>query len=481
VNAERSLATRAVRGVFWTGSASVIQLVTTMVLYSYLPIGEMGRFEWALILVMFLALSGDLGLSAALVQLRQVGDDHFDAAFWANLVWGVGITVLVLATASLVAPYLGGSDPAAFTRVLRILSLLLPFASVSGVFRARLQRELDFQANALAEIVSTVAYGIFALVLLPWLGILSPIVGSVFREFALLVCLWWSARWRPRCRCPVAPLRQLLPFALNFTGSRAVAYLNTNIASLFIFPLLGEEAQGYYRFAERLTLMPLTRIATTINRVSFPTFASIQDDDALLQRGYLRSVQSLVMLMAPLMMGIFAMAPELLQFLDNTPALVALRFLVVATLLKVMGTMVGSMFMAKGKADWSLYWSLFSLAVLVPSMYFSVPYGVDGITAATAATSLLFLVVSQHLTNRLLGMRAAAYLAALVRPALVTLATYAALAAVRPFLPGSPLAVLVQGSVLGLLVCTLALRLLAWDLCQGYWRSLRGRRAAETA
>ena len=34
--------------------------------------------------------------------------------------------------------------------------------------------------------------------------------------------------------------------------------------------------------------------------------------------------------------------------------------------LKVVGTMVGSIFMAKGKAGWSFYWSLFSMAVLIP-------------------------------------------------------------------------------------------------------------------
>jgi len=473
--ANLSLATRAVRGFIWTGSASLIQVFVILIVYKRLPIEVLGTFEWALTLVMLLALIGDLGLSSALVQLRDAGEDHFHTAFWTNLGWGLLIAGLVFATVPLTTSVLGGEQPAEFARIFAVLCLLIPFASISGVFRARLQRVLDFSAVALAEIVSVLAYGIFTLSLLTRYGIMAVAVGSVVREFALLASLCRSTRWRPRFRFRLNALREIFSFALHFTGSRAVAYLNTYIAGFVIFPLLGSTAMGYYRLAARLTLQPLTRLASTIFRVSFPTFSTIQDDDDLLRCGYLSSVQSLILGMGPLLAGLFVFAPELLQLLDNTPALTVLRLLAAATLLKVVGTMVGSVFLAKGKANWSFYWSLFSLAVLIPSMYFAVPYGIKGIAAVIAATSLLFLLLSQGLANRLIGLTFAAYLAALVRPGLVVLIVFATLAAAGPRLPGPALVVLLQGTVLGLLVYVLALRFFAWDLCGAFWRSFRGR------
>lgn len=475
----QALATRAVRGFLWTVSASLLQLVTITVLYKLLPIADMGRFEYALILVMFLALLGDLGLSSALVQERYVDDDHFDAAFWINLFWGIALTALILVGAPLVATVLRIDNAPDFIRALRILGLLIPFASVSGIFRARLQRDLDFSAVALSEVVSVVAFGIIVVplvLLLPELGVLVPLVGSVVREAGLLLSLCWSARWHPRCRFAWPALRRILPFSLHMTGSRAVAYLNTYIAGLFILPSLGDTAMGYYRLSERLTLTPLTRLATTIFRVSLPTFSTIQDDDGLLRQGYLGSVQNLILGMGPLLVGLYVFAPELLEVLENTPALTVLRLLAVATLLKVIGTMVGSIFMAKGKASWSLYWSLFSLAVLIPAVYLAVPHGVEGIAVVIAGSSLLFLVLSQQLTNRLIGMSARQFAAALARPCLVLLVLFIVLAAARLLLPGSPTAVLIQGTVLGALVLGLALRLLAWELCAASWHSLRGRR-----
>ncbi len=473
-----SLATRVIRGFLWNGSASLVQLGTILALYALLPIAQMGRFEWVLFLVMLLAIVGDLGLGAALVQLRHTGEEHFSTAFWTNAVWGVALTVGAYAATPLLALALGGADPEAFARVLRTLCLLVPFASVSAVFRARLQRDLNFSAVALSEVVSSLSFAFVVVALLfakPDLNEFIPAIGSVCRELGLLASLWRSARWRPRLYWGAGHLGDLLRFALPFTGSRTVAYFNTKIANIFVFPLLGEVAQGYYSFAERLTLMPLTRLGTTINRVSFPAFSTIQDDDALLCKGYLQSVQSLLLGMGPLLAGVFVFAPEILALLSREPALVALRLLALATLFKVIGTMVGSIFMAKGRTDWSLYWSLFSLVVLIPSMYFvGVPHGLAGVTGVIAASSLLFLALSQQLANRLIGLAFLTYLRHLLRPALVVLVVFVVLFLVHPLLPFSPLAVLAQGVLLGLVTTLLCLRLLVWDLCTNSWHRLRG-------
>jgi O-antigen/teichoic acid export membrane protein len=473
-----TLATRALRGFLWNGSASLMQLVTFAVIYSLIDRSQLGRFEWALTLMMLLAIIGDLGLGSALVQLREAGEEHFDTAFWTNAVWGTALALGVFFLAPLVASFLGGEEPQAFVKVLRTLCLLLPFASVSAVFRARLQRDLNFSAVAVSEVVSSLSFAFVVGALLwlrPELGVLVPVSASVCRELGLLASLGYSARWLPRWRWRGSALHVLLRFALNFTGSRAVAYCNSKIAHAFVFLPLGPAAMAYYSIAERLTLMPLTRLATTINRVSFPAFSTIQDDDALLRKGYLQSVQSLMLSMGPVLAGVFVFAPEILSLVKMEPAATALRLLALATLFKVVGTMVGAMFMAKGRTDWSFYWSLFSLAVLIPSMYFvGVPRGIEGVTGVIAATSLLFLALSQQLANRLIGLAFIDYLRHLLRPAVVVLSAFMALFLARPFLLGPAWMVLLQGVVLGVLVTLFSLRLLAWDLCVNHWRRLRG-------
>ena len=467
----------------------------------------MGRFEAALLLVMFLALLSDLGLWSALVQRRQVTDRHFSTAFWTCLVSGTIVAALTthfgpqaiesvtLAIGRLLAwigmpgtaAPAGPVTPDEYAPILSILSLLLPCAAVSGLFRARLQRDLRFRQIAFAEVGSVVVYAAFVLATLESLGIMSAVIGAVIREAALLVGLIIAARWLPRASFGFAELRQISSFGLHFTGSRAVNYVASSLPAIVVLSALGEEAMGYYSFALHLTLLPLMRISTILTRIFFPAFSAVQEDDGVLRRGYLKTSQSIALFYWPAMAVVFVFAIDGIGLMrelrgqDLSQALLPLRLLVVATMLKAVGTGVGSMFLAKGKANWTLYWSVFSLIVLLPLLLWNVSHGVAGVSAVMAATALLFLVLSQWLTNRLIALRFADYLGALARPAMVTGCLLLALTFLRPQLLGGPLAVCLQAAVASALLGGLTLRLFAWDLCMNLWRNLRGRAAPASA
>ena len=103
-----------------------------------------------------------------------------------------------------------------------------------------------------------------------------------------------------------------------------------------------------------------------------------------------------------------------------------------------------------------------------------------GVAAVIAASSLLFLILSQALTNRLIGLDFSAYLRSLARPALVTVVLYAILATVRPELADDGLVRCLQAAALTLIATGLCLRLFAWGPCLAGWRSLRGQGEGNT-
>jgi len=472
------LATRAIRGFLWNGSASLIQLVTFTVIYAVSDLNTLGSFEWALSLVLLLTIVGELGLGAALVQLRSTEDLHFATAFWTNCIWGTCLSLVAYLSSSQLALWLGGEDSKVFENILKSMCLIIPFASVSSVIRARLQRNLDFAKVALSEVVSSACFaGIVAVMFwqAPKFGVMIPVIASVFREVGLLLCLWCSSRWFPILSWRWQCLRELLCFALNFTGSRTIAYCNSKIAHAFVFLPLGSSAMAIYSFSERLTLIPLTRLATTLNRVSFPAFSQIQDDDALLRGGYIQAVQSLIITMGSLLSVIFVFAHDILSLVQMSQAHTVLQILAVATFLKVVGTMVGSMFMAKGRADWSFYWSVFSLITLLPAMYWlGVPRGIEGVAAVIALSSFLFLLVSQQLANHLIGLHFLDFLKQITRPILFVCLLSLSLACIRPFLAGSEWSFMLKVFAVTIMIGLALLRLIVWDLCQIFFKKLKG-------
>ncbi len=494
-----SLATRAIRSFLWTGSPFLIQLFTILLFYAVQKPGIMGLFETALAVVMFLALIGDLGMNAALVQFREADERHFSTAFWTNLFWGLILTVLIILCAPIIATLLAPASPAAFQDILTSLGLLIPFASISGVVRARLQRGLhlrSMRAMALAEIISVAASSAVAIALLPHYGLRGLIIGSVGRELVLLASLWFFASWRPQFCFSLAALRAVLGFALNFTGERILGFLNGRLPQLIILPYLGNIAATHYGFASRTSIIPLIRLSTIIHRVGLPAFSSIQQDTARLGFGYIKAVQSVALFFWPPLMGLYVFAPEVVRVVrpEMQPAITALRLLVLAVVLKAVGSIVSTVFLAMGKAHWSFRWALFCLAVLVPALWLGVRQGVEGVAGVILLTALLFFVLTQFLVHRLTHFSLKGYASALLRPLLVVLAVLGVLIGARPFLLSSPLveilpdlvpgqaavhlsalAILLQAGLLGLLIYLVALRLLAWGLCREYWRNLRGR------
>ena len=476
---QNSLSTHALRGVLYTASPFVLQLFIGVLFYVFVPTDDMGRFEYALIFVMFLSVVADLGLSAALVQNRNVTEEHFHSAFWTSLFAGATLTIVVIATAPHLVSYIGSADHEKMVVVLRMMVLLLPFAAISGVFRAKMQRDLRFRPMAAAEVFSIVSYSIIAVSMLGSFGVMSAIVGAVVRELALFVGLWYGSSWTPAFCFRLPAVRELLRFSLNLTGSRCISYACNNLPGFVIFPLLGETALAYYRFAHRLTLMPLARISAVIMRVFFPTFASIQDDDALLRRGYLRTAQSIALLYWPFL-TLLVFAPEAIELLksidgrDLGPASLPLQLLGVASLLKAVGAAVGSIFLAKGRASWLLYWSLFSLSVLFPALYFGVSNGIVGVATVVAGSSVLLLLISQHLTNKLIQLRFVDFIFALIRPTLVTVFVFVCMLALRLALSVDAVTACAIG-ILGWIVATvLGMRLFAWKICNNLWKTAWG-------
>ena len=473
----QSLATRTIRGVFWTGSAFSLQIVTTFVFFRFLTLEQMGQFGVSLMVVMFLALLCDLGLGSALVQDRDAGEEHFNAAFWICLVFGLITTCIIILSASAATDLLSPKDPTKFEPVLRGMVLLVPFAAVSGLFRARLQRDLRWRAMAAAEIASSVLHAITAFGLLAaGYGVMSTVHSAVAREAALLVGLAWMARWLPSPRIRLDAVRRILTFGLNLTGSRCLNYVNSNLAKGVLYVALGEAAIAVYDFAYRLTLMPLVRISTVITRVFFPTFSAIGNDDELLRRTYLRSVQAVALAYWPALAALFVLAEPVALFADADmgPAIWPLRLLALATIIKAVGAAVGSVFLAKGRANWALYWSIFSLIILIPALKWGGTHGVVGVCAVIALTAVLFLALSQHLANRLMAIGFGTYLAVLWRPALVTAATGVTVLAVSPWLPTPPLLACAAGGSIAAIAWLAAIRLFAWDSVAEMVRSARG-------
>ena len=482
---DQSLATRAVRGAFWTGGGLGIQLIVTLIFYRMLDLEAMGYFTWALRIAVLFPLIGTLGLNDALVRHKDARDAHFSAAFWACLGFGCALYLTLFfgapALGMRVAGWARDVDAHAFASALQPLAAIIPAASVSGVMRARLARKLNFRAIALGEVISVlIAAGVGLGLLAGGYGIESAVWNAVVREFALLACLWIAVAWMPALSFRWRAIRDILGFGLNVAGANIVNYIANNLDKGYFIPIyLGPVATALYSFVYQYTMTPLSHGGSVLTRVIFPAFSVVQENDRVLRRGYTRTFAGIALLSWPVLAASFIYAREILSLVKGEamlPALVPLKLLIAAGMLKAVGTVVGSVFLAKGKANWSFRWTVANLIVFIPALFWGVRYGIEGVAAVISGTAVLFLVVTQLLVNHLIDLRMIDYLKAYIRPLLTTIWVAIALLAVRSHTDLGAVETLLLGGSTGAIAYAVGIRLFAWPFVTRFWHDFRGQK-----
>ena len=125
---------------------------------------------------------------------------------------------------------------------------------------------------------------------------------------------------------------------------------------------------------------------------------------------------------------------------DLMPALEAFQFLVLTSLCKTVGTVVGSIYLALG-------FPLYPLQSGRPAPRSLLGNGLRPCGyRRLLGLSMLFLIVSQYLVNRLIGLGFAEYLRALARPLAVALWVLTVLAFYRTYIPPQGLGTLIAAT-----------------------------------
>lgn len=426
-----ALARSTARGAAWSGiasgSTSLLRLGVLTILARLLTPADFGLLTAATFFVDLSNIIHELGFGAAIIQRQETDDEVLSTAFWSNLGTGLLLSLLLMAVSPLVAWFY--RDPRV-QPVLMALSIGFVIMPLGLVHKVQLQKRLDFRRVAVAEVGAVLVMGCISIVM-AWQGwgVWSLVWGSVAQKATEVLLLWLLQPWHPAFRWSRVAFGQLFSFGANIVGERIANYLNGNLDYLLVGRLLGGEALGYYSFAFQLINVPLTRISIQVSRVTFPAFSLVQEDRERLHRGYLATIRFVSLLTFPLIVGLFWTAPELLGLIGGGskwyPAILPLRIMCLAGMIKPVVSTVGSILKAKGRPDIGFRFNAATLVVTTVALLIGARFGIVGVAWAVTVLSVILGPIIQTIANRLIGLSWPRYLRAL-HPALVGVAVMSA-------------------------------------------------------
>ena len=301
---------RTISGIKWNGLASGINqgfsIVFGIMLARLLPPWVFGMIAMIRVFTGFANVITNSGFAQALIQRKEIEEDHKHSMFWFNLAIGIFLFLIIFFCAEPIANFY--NEPRLLPLV-QILSLQFPLIGSHLVHKALLQKELKFKQIAFINIGSAFISGGVSLVLAFYkYGVWALVWGSMASIVFRTIGTWVASDYLPKFKWNGSKIKSLLGFGAYAFGNQSLNYWTKRVDNLLVGKLLGSAPLGIYAKAYQFLLRPINSIKGQVANVAFPTFSMIQDRVSELKGGYNKASQILILLLGPIMLGVLGLS-----------------------------------------------------------------------------------------------------------------------------------------------------------------------------
>jgi PST family polysaccharide transporter len=299
----------------------------TFILAAVLGPRDFGVVAIAMIYITFLQMFLDQGFIAALIQKKDLEQEHLDAVFWMDVVLSL---ILVVASVLLSGWWAAKNHAPESARVISVLSICVLIQGLSAVQGAMLSRNMDFKALSIRANAAVLVSGVVGIgMAVAGFGVWALVGQQLSRDFTALILLWRLSPWRPRLEFSLKHLKELVGFASSNFAAQLGIFAEMQAGSVLLGLLFGPIAVGLYRLADRLVYSVVAMATTSIQSVSLPEFARFQNQPAQLRKSALICIRLSSIVTLPILSGMAAVSRPLLATLGPkwVPATDALRIL----------------------------------------------------------------------------------------------------------------------------------------------------------
>ncbi|HUD71902.1 MAG TPA: lipopolysaccharide biosynthesis protein [Dongiaceae bacterium] len=391
------LAHAARRGLVLTGGSFAaragLEFGTSVALARLLSPSDFGVVAVAQAFLQLSYVVGNLGMGAAVVQSRELGENGRRTATTV----ATSTAILLALVCALAAPFAA----AFFTmpilkRAMPIMAIEMVMQGFSATPIAILRRRLQYGRAALVDAGSAVVYAVTAVGLAltghgVWSLVFTPLVSGTWS----VVASYAIAGYRPRFGFDREAAKRLLGYGGSLTVKNLFVHLARNADNLVVAKRLGEYPTGLYTRAFSLSTLPQSRLVSLIYGVSFPVFCRLRDDRERFHAWYLKATTVAAVLVTPLLLGLAVLAPDFTVVVYG-PAWAdmagCLRALCLAGLLNSIHMLGGAAIEASGRVRYEVTaQSIYGVSIPIGAFIGS-HWGITGVACGVLGAAMVFYV-----------------------------------------------------------------------------------------
>jgi PST family polysaccharide transporter len=467
-----------------------IGMVSTFVIAALLGPRAFGLVAMAMVVVLFMQVFLEQGISTAVIQRESLEREHLDSAFWMTIAWCLLLGGVVVGVSGWWASLNDEPDLEAVTRV---LSILLLIQGLTVVQQALLQRRMQFKRLALRSNVAAMVGGVTGIALAATgFGVWALVTQELVIAFVSLALLWSLSGWVPGFRFSRQHARHLLGFSVYAFLGNLGSFVNRRSDTLLIGVFLGSTVVGLYRLADRLVEAIVSATTRPVQSVSLSHFSRLQGDQAALQQAVRSSIRITALTNVPVMFILVACADYLMPMLgpEWVPAADALKLLAIVGIAKALILFTGPLLyaLAKPHIRTIMVWGLAAISVGAFAATGAALQGhsIDDQVLWTAAVraalfTLVFIPINLAIVTHYTNLRLSSLSPEFIAPNMSGLAAVAVVLALTPVLDRIPNAAAFASSIIAAVVTASVVLFLLDPRVRRYaarlWRVIARRQA----
>lgn len=350
-------------------SGRVIRILTTIILARLLLPYDFGIVAIGLLIVEFLQQFKDFGIGAAVIQKKDQIEEALNTALTLRIILSVILFLIAILFAPVMAMFF---EEPSVTDIARVVAIVIIIGSVSFAPEIMLVKDIMFKKIGAIEVLRAVTYSVISISLaLNGFSYWSLVYGALFSQLFSAIALWIIAPLRIKISFNKKVAKEIFNFGKFVFGANLVVFAIMNVDNALIGKVLSISVLGYYVLAYRWGLWS-TYLTQIISRVTFPTYAKIQEQIKKLRYGYLKTAEYVGFMSFPLAFGLSAVASIFIPVIVGTkwnPAVPALEILCIFGVFEILIMIAAQILLAVGKPSITFKASVVRFVIIIAFIY----------------------------------------------------------------------------------------------------------------
>ena len=271
------LARRTGSALFWNtvqeAGTNGIYLFRILILARLLSPEDFGLLAISMTAIAVLLSMTDFGMVPALVQHRDVNEQHYHTAWTVGIIRALAISGIVFGAAPFIAHIF--AEPRAI-EIIHALAILPMIEAAASVQIADLNRNLQFRSLAVVKLASVIVNTILSILLARSFGVWALVAGTLAGPATYTLISYMVAPYRPRLSFDRTAVQPLVRYGRWIFLTSLIAISGGAVLRVIISRQFGAADLGLYFLATKLAFLPNEISSKVVGVVAFPLYAQLQ-------------------------------------------------------------------------------------------------------------------------------------------------------------------------------------------------------------